>query len=262
MIFGSKLYRAALVRNTLEWARKEMQNAPDGAVLLADNVEQIQGRQGRVWQFAPGQLLFTAILKPTLLSQCDHDDLAIRLNQLSMALSLGILEPLKQYHVGIKWPNDFVAQDKKVCGMLMQAVWENNKVQGLILGFGLNINNSFLPDHELFDRAISLSMLTGTQLNMREIYKQLLVSLDRYYLMWQQEKFVDIYKEWKSEQVFLRKPVTIHQKDCSLISGVLSQVLPNGDAMLITEDKKFQTIQFCNVESMIQSSKKSLISKS
>ncbi len=252
MIFGSKLYRAQVVRNTLQWARGNLAQAPDGAVFLADTVEQAQGRQGRVWSVAPGQLLFTAVLKPAMLATCEPDNLGIRLNQLSMALSLGILEPIKKYGIGIKWPNDFVAGDKKVCGMLMQAVWENNKVQGLILGFGLNINNKFISEDELFARATSLSTLAKSDLNMRELYKQLLTSLDRYYLMWQHEQYIDIYRAWKQEQVLLHKEVSIHEKDGTLISGILSQVLPNGDAMLTTANKQLKLIQFCNVESITQ----------
>ncbi|MBS1988570.1 biotin--[acetyl-CoA-carboxylase] ligase [Candidatus Dependentiae bacterium] len=252
MIFGSKLYRAPVVQNTMQWAREYLSQAPDGAVFLADTVQQAQGRQGRVWSIAPGQLLFTAVLKPAMLAQCDQDDLGIRLNQLSMALSLGILEPIKQYGIGIKWPNDFVAGDKKVCGMLMQAVWESNKLQGLILGFGLNINNKFESEDELHSSAMSLRTLTGTELNMRELYKQLLSSLDQYYLMWQNEQYIDIYRAWKQEQVLLHKHVSVHEKDGSLISGILSQVLPNGDAMLTTASKQLKVVQFCNVESITQ----------
>lgn len=252
MIFGSKLYRAQVVRNTLQWARENLAQAPDGAVFLADTVEQAQGRQGRLWTIAPGQLLFTAVLKPAMLATCEPDNLGIRLNQLSMALSLGILEPIKQYGIGIKWPNDFVASDKKVCGMLMQAVWKNNKVQGLILGFGLNINNKFVSEDELHACATSLSTLAKSNLNMRELYKQLLTSLDRYYLMWQHEQYIDIYRAWKQEQVLLHKEVSIHEKDGTLISGILSQVLPNGDAMLATANKQFKLIQFCNIESITQ----------
>ncbi len=250
MIFGSKLYRAAVVRNTLQWARESLAQASDGAVFLADKVEEAQGRQGRTWHIAPGQLLFTAVLKPAMLATCEPDNMGIRLNQLSMALSLGILEPIKRYGVGIKWPNDFVVDDKKVCGMLMQAVWENNKLQGLILGFGLNINNNFASDHELYSSATSLKSIAGTELNMRELYKQLLTTLDRHYEMWRNEQFIDIYRSWKKEQVLLHKQVTIHEKDGTLVSGVLSQVLPNGDAMLAMTNKQLKLVQFCNVEAI------------
>lgn len=248
MIFGSKLYRTAVVRNTLAWARENIIHAPDGSVFLADSVEQAQGRQGRAWQIAPGQLLFTAVLKPALLKHCDTDDQAIRLNQLSMALSLGILQPIKHYGVSLKWPNDFIINEKKVCGMLMQAVWEKNNLVGIILGFGLNINNSFLQDHELFEKATSLSMIAGQPLAMRALYKELLASLDEWYLLWQKEEFLTIYKAWKAEQILFKKAITIHQKDSTLLSGQLSQLLPNGDAIILTHSGHLKTVPFCNVE--------------
>lgn len=248
MIFGSKVYRAERVQNTLEWAKENIASAQDGSVFLANHVESAQGRQGRIWQIAQGQLLLTAILKPESLSMIESDDLEIRLNQLTMAMCLGILDPLKKYGTKLKWPNDFVINDKKVCGMLMQTIWEKNKVQGIILGFGLNINNSFYEENELFQTATSLKSVLNQELSMREIYKELLTSLDTFYEIWKEKKFIDIYKQWKQEQIFLHKKIKIHLKDGSLIDGTLSQVLPNGDAMITTSDAQIKIVQPCIIE--------------
>ena len=248
MIFGSKLYRAKLVRNSLAWAREYLDEAPDGSIFLADKLEQAQGRQGRIWQIDQGQLLITALLKPRTITKINPDDIAIRINQLSMALSLGILEPLKQWGVAIKWPNDFVIQDKKVGGMLMQLVWEGGIVKGIILGFGINVNNVFAPEHELYQIATSLSMHAAASVVMKELYYELLKTLDHFYELWLDEKFDEIYKQWRQQQYYLQRAVSVHQKDGSEIQGVLTQVLPNGDAMIKTELGKIMIVQFHNVD--------------
>jgi len=256
----------------MQWAKSEIATAPDGAVFLADELEAAQGRQGRTWGIRPGQLLVTIVLKPEILSSFSQDDLSIRLNQLNMALTLGILEPIKAYGAGLKWPNDFVINDKKVCGMLVQLVWHDQKPVGIVFGFGLNVNTVFEKDDELFSIAGSLisarhapstpfvpmepegrmegtAVLSTNQqtIDMRTLYKQLLTSLDHFYTLWKQQQFSHIYKEWKDHQVYLGKPLTIHQKDGSIISGIMNQVMPNGDLMLKT-GAKIISIPFYTVE--------------
>jgi BirA family biotin operon repressor/biotin-[acetyl-CoA-carboxylase] ligase len=232
----------------MAWAKEHLADAPDGSVFIADTLQEAQGRQGRIWQLAPGQLQITIMLKPHILASLSKEDLPIRLNQLNMALALGILEPLKKYNTGLKWPNDFIINNKKIAGMLIHLVWLNNLPAGIILGFAINVNNTFDPSDELYSIATSLSAASGTTLDMRALYKELLVSLDRLYTSWKNGQFDDIYRAWRSSQIYLGKNITIHQKDGSVLSGTMGQVLPNGDLMLKTNDKKQLIVSFYQVE--------------
>jgi len=241
----------------MAWAKSALANVADGAVFLADELEVAQGRQNRTWGIRPGQLLITIALKPENLATISPEDLPIRLNQLNMALALGILGPIKEYGVGLKWPNDFViAQEqdnqkiyKKISGMLVHLVWHEEKPIGIVLGFGMNVNTIFTPEDELFDIATSLLACSqaGTPIDMRTLYKKLLASLDMYYTQWKQLKFTDIYTEWRKNQVYLGRQLTIHQKDGTVLSGTMTQVMPNGDLMIKT-DQKIQIIPFYTVE--------------
>ncbi len=232
----------------MSWAKEHMLDAPDGAVFLADQIEQASGRQGRTWSLYPGQLPVTFILKPSLLTALSPEDLPIRLNQLNMAISLGILEPLKSYGVQLKWPNDFFAENKKVGGMIVHLVWHGSKPLGLVVGFAINVNNIFDEHDSLFTTATSLKTLTGIDQDIRALYKNILAHLNAWYASWQQEAFMDIYKTWKSNQAFLGKHLKIHQKDGSLVEGTAQQVLPNGDLLLIDQNKKQKIIAFYQVE--------------
>lgn len=248
MIIGNKVYRTHTTSNSMAWAQEHMFDAPDGAVFLADVFTHAQGRQGRTWELQPGQLLVTFILKPKQLHELAEDDVSIRLNQLNMAISLGILDPLKNCGVQLKWPNDFIIQDKKMGGMLIHVAWYNQKPFGLIVGFALNINNQFLPEHPLFDRAISLKTATGSSFELRPLYKEILGSLNHWYNMWQQGEFIKIYKAWREHQSYLGKLISVHQQNGKLIEGIIQQVLPNGDLWIIDDQKKKQTISFYQVE--------------
>lgn len=243
MVIGSQLYRFKECSDSMSWAKEHILDAPDGAVFLADTLTKAVGRQGRSWMLYPGQLLITLLLKPKLLREVGLDDVPVRLNQLNMALSLGIAQTLQSYGGGIKWPNDFVVQHKKVGGILSHVVWQNNFPVGIIVGFGINVNSQISPTDELYEYATSLAMVIGKDLDMRALYRDLLSQLDSAYALWSDQQFVQIYRIWKSFQVYLGKNLTIHKKDGAIISGVMSQVLPNGDMLLLSAGKS-QMIPF------------------
>ncbi|KKQ33373.1 MAG: Biotin/acetyl-CoA-carboxylase ligase [candidate division TM6 bacterium GW2011_GWF2_37_49] len=247
-MIGSKLYRTKSCVDSIAWASQHLSDAPDGSVFLADRLESAHGRNGRIWLWQPGQLAVTIILKPKTFNLSSAEDLPIRLNQLNMAISLGIQTVLAEYGVGLRWPNDFVLNNKKVGGLLFKVVWENNFPAGIILGFGININNEFKPTDELFDIATSLKQEIGKDLDMRAIYKNLLHSMNEFYKKWQAGAFDEIYKSWRKAQLNLGKKLKINLTSSKTISGTMLQVMPNGDIILIDEAGKQQIIPFYTVQ--------------
>jgi BirA family biotin operon repressor/biotin-[acetyl-CoA-carboxylase] ligase len=248
MPIGKKVYRAQSTDDSMGWARSLLHDAPDGAVFLADVLTQAKGRQGRFWQIMPGQLIVTFLLKPPMLKLLPAEDLHIRLNQLNMAISLGVLEPLKPYGVGLKWPNDFILDQKKIGGLLMNLVWEGQQPQGIIVGFALNVNNEITQNDQLYAFATSIKAVCGADVDRRSLYKSMLVSLNAWYDAWQQARYMPIYKHWKDEQICLGLPIKIHQKDGTIVEGTAQQVLPNGDLLLVDQYKKQKTVSFYQVE--------------
>ena len=248
MIIGSKLYRMATCHDSMEWAKEHLATAPDGSVFLADKLTRAKGRGKRVWTFYEGQLAITLLLKPRVLSGFSSEDLPIRINQLNMAISLGIYDLLKEYGVGIKWPNDFIFQHKKVAGILFHLVWENGLPVGLICGFAINVNNLFEESDELFEIATSLNKITGHKIEMRPFYKNLLLAIDTYYKKWLSGNFDEIYKLWRNAQIYMGKPISINQKDGLVCSGRMMQVLPNGDMLLIDNLGKQKIVSFYMVD--------------
>lgn len=255
MIIGSKLYRMFECADSMDWAKRNIETAPDGAVFLADKLTQAKGRGDRVWNVYDGQLNVTILLKPKNLQEISSDDLPIRINQLNMAVSLGIYDVIKDFGVGIKWPNDFVIQreamgnlvgatspeslssdkqvNKKVGGVLFHLVWEGSVPVGIVCGFAINVNNIFDKSDELFDIATSLTFVAGRKIEMRPLYKNLLISINNYYKKWLAGHFDEIYKLWRKSQLFMGKSIKIHQKNGEIIIGTMLQVLPNGDMLLI-----------------------------
>lgn len=242
---GSVFFYTQKSANTMAWAKEHLATAPDGAVFIAHELTHARGRQGRTWHWAPGQLALTIILKPT--QQIHENDLA----KLSMALACGIYEPLKQYGTTLKWPNDFMIDQKKVGGMLLELVWHNNQLSGIILGFALNVNNTFEPTHEVTQRATSLCTHADQSLDMPALQAALITSLNFWYAAWHAHAYDHIFAIWVDAQSYLGKKITVHKKDGSIMAGMAQYVLPNGTLLLNVDQQTSILLSFHDVDFLV-----------
>ncbi|QQR48856.1 biotin--[acetyl-CoA-carboxylase] ligase [bacterium] len=239
---GSAFFYTQNSDNTMAWAKEHLATAPDGAVFIAHELTHARGRQGRVWHWAPGQLALTIVLKPT--SPTHEDDLV----KLSMALACGIYEPIKKYSVTLKWPNDFVIDQKKVGGMLLELVWHDKQLSGIIFGFALNVNNTFKTTHEVVQRATSLCTHAHQSLDLPALQTALISSLNFWYNAWYARAYDNIFTTWVEAQSYLGKKITVHKKDGSIVAGTAQHLLPNGTLLLNVDQQTSILLSFHDVD--------------
>jgi BirA family transcriptional regulator, biotin operon repressor / biotin---[acetyl-CoA-carboxylase] ligase len=119
---------------------KEMAAAsPAGTVVVTDEQTGGRGRLGRGWVSQAGRdLTFSVLVRPALAPARAH--------LLSLAAAIAVAETLEglpglQAAVGIKWPNDVLLGDRKVCGILLEGAMDADSLQWAIMGIGLNVNS-------------------------------------------------------------------------------------------------------------------------
>ena len=249
MIIGSKIFHKEKINNSLNWAKENIDNAPDGSLFLADFHELPKARQGRGWIFDKDQLAVTILLKPQNLNLIEQKDLPLRLNQLNMAMTLGILEPLRKFGIELKWANDFYCQGKKLGGLLSQIIWQDNKIAGIIIGFAINVNNKSPKLNQPRYKAISITDIVGKKINKELLFKEILESIDFYYKKWLNLEFNQIFISWKKNQDYINREVTVHKKDGEYVTGTFIDVLENGDMELKKESEIIQ-ISFHIIENL------------
>lgn len=251
-IIGCKVYKSKYCSNSMEWAKDNIAEASDGTLFEAENYGYARGRQGRVWQLYPGQLILTFLLKPACFANLSEvDDFTVFLNSLNMAISVGIAEAVKIYNVDIKWPNDFMIKDKKIGGMLLEAVWQGRKLCGLIVGIAMNVNNEFEKDDEFYKQVTSIKSESKQDINIKILRSNILKSIDTYYQKWMEESFDLIFQKWKKFQICIGRQITIHIKDGAIVTGIAKSVLPNGDLIINLNNNVEQNISFCIVENVV-----------
>ena len=80
----------------------------------------------------------------------------------------------------IKWPNDVIVHGKKICGILLEALWQGQALQAVILGMGVNLARGAIPpEAALRYPATSLEDETGFAPHPLELLEKLLIMLDQ-----------------------------------------------------------------------------------
>ncbi|MGE3618000.1 MAG: biotin--[acetyl-CoA-carboxylase] ligase, partial [Gemmatimonadales bacterium] len=116
--------------------RLAAEGAPAGTVVVAAEQDQGRGTRGREWTSGRGGLWLTAILRPRE---------APLLEGLSLRIGLALAPVLEAVAPGgliqLKWPNDLVAANRKLGGILCEARWVGDRPGWVAVGVGINVRN-------------------------------------------------------------------------------------------------------------------------
>jgi BirA family biotin operon repressor/biotin-[acetyl-CoA-carboxylase] ligase len=158
-------------------AREARLGAPEGLVVVADHQEAGRGRRGRRWSAPRGSsLLASILLRPTLP--------AGRLHLIGVVVSLSAADACRivaGVDVGLKWPNDLVANGRKLGGVLVETELAGDQARAAVAGIGLNV---WWPEGlppELAEEATTLGQLTAGTVRRPALLVALLESLEARY---------------------------------------------------------------------------------
>lgn len=160
-----------------------LQGEPDGTLVLACQQTAGRGRYDRSFSSAEGGIYFTLILRPNKAASCNAS--------LSRKVGEAVAETLNavfEFKTKIKEPNDVLAWDaknrkwKKVCGILIETSSEGDANQWILVGIGLNLNNS-IPN-SLREQAVSIKQLIKTETSKELFLDELLDTFWKYYAQW------------------------------------------------------------------------------
>jgi BirA family transcriptional regulator, biotin operon repressor / biotin---[acetyl-CoA-carboxylase] ligase len=137
MSFRALVERHGEVESTMALARERARaGAPTGTSVVATTQRAGRGRHGRTWFSPAGGLWATVILRPSLPpdgSPLATLSLVAGVAACSAARTLGV--PRAQ----LKWPNDVVVGDRKLCGILVEATEVENTTALVLIGIGMNL---------------------------------------------------------------------------------------------------------------------------
>lgn len=167
------------LESTNTYAKKLPRNEiTHGSLYLANYQTKGRGQYEKRWETRPGKnLTFTLVFIPQQSSSFHILTLAC-----AKAIIDGIVERTGLKAL-LKWPNDIFVEDKKIGGLLTESTFSGNKIDRLLVGIGLNINQEIFSE-ELQDKASSLKLLTGKKQSREQILADLLARIEYAYGRW------------------------------------------------------------------------------
>lgn len=175
--FGGRVHHFFQTGSTMDDAAAlALAGAPHGTIVLAEEQTAGRGRLGRSWHSQKTEgLYFSLLLRPALP--------AVAAPLLTLAAGIGAAEGIAEaggLPTDIRWPNDVLLGRKKCCGILLELTAEPERIKHVILGVGINVNQSRLPA-ELAGEATSLRLEAGRVFSRAEVLAAVLRALDRSY---------------------------------------------------------------------------------
>jgi BirA family transcriptional regulator, biotin operon repressor / biotin---[acetyl-CoA-carboxylase] ligase len=211
-----------------------------GTVLLAEKQLAGKGRKDRTWQSARGlNLTFSILLMKDVLS-------GININHLNLAASLAVasaIENLHQLKTELKWPNDVLIDKKKVSGILTETSIKGTKIERVVIGIGINLNQIVFQGEFNFPPT-SLKLKLGNNIE-REIILAEILNIFEGLLLELESKPKAILKEWCAKCQMIGDKITITEND-EVKSGIFHDIDENGYLLLKRKDS-IEKIHFGDV---------------
>lgn len=193
---GQNIHHYPSVTSTQTIAHQLAQEgAEHGSVIIADEQTKGRGRLSKSWYSAKSEgIWMSIILRPEQI----QPQQAPQLTLLTATVLAEVLTNNCHIAPKIKWPNDILVNNRKLSGILTEMQAEQDRIQYIILGIGMNVNqqNSTLPD-DIREIATSLSIESGQQWQLQPIIQQILQSLEKAYNLFITEGFSSAKKTWE-----------------------------------------------------------------
>src|SRR3954466_6130366 len=141
-VFASDIRHYFRVGSTnIEAMQAAAAGAPDGSVFLAEEQTAGRGRRGHTWDSAPSTGIYCSVVLGPALSPAD-----VLVISLAAGLSVAdVIQTVTGLKPDLRWPNDLLIGDRKVCGILTELNAEVTRVRYVVVGVGMNVNQPAFP---------------------------------------------------------------------------------------------------------------------
>ena len=238
---GKRVYYFEEIDSTQNFAEQiALDEKENGTIVIAEKQTAGKGRLDRKWTSPKGGIWFSLIIHPKF----DVSTSTLVPIAGAVALAKAIKNTLN-IDVSVKWPNDITLNGKKVAGMLVDASFQANNIDYLILGIGIN----FDIDAKKIEKRLSKSANFYGVNSLRKkddstppkiLLREFLVQFEKISIQLNKGEKAKIVKEWTKKADKIGKKISINTSD-GKISGV-AQGIDNDGALKLKTSKGIKKI--------------------
>lgn len=156
---------------------------------------------------------------------------------INYAVSIAIVKTLAYYKISklaIKWPNDILSSNQKICGVLVENVIQKNKIKSSVIGIGLNVNQVDFPNH--LSKVTSLKKILKHKVDLDDLLGKLIEELKRSISQISDSKGNNLKETYLSFLYKKNIPTMFKNSKDVLFMGIIIGVSPIGKLQIQLED--------------------------
>ncbi len=203
--------------------------APSGTVLVADHQTAGRGRVGRRWDAPPGaSLLVSVLVRPSAAA-------AERLHGATQAVGLSAQAAcvdVAGFRPELKWPNDLLVGQRKLAGVLSEAV--TGADVAVVMGMGLNV--AWPP--EPTETAISASSVAGRAIGRDELLARYLEHLAVRLRQWEGAP-AELLADYRAALATIGRAVRV-ERATGTIEGIAVDVADGGQLVVVSDGRRHE----------------------
>jgi len=205
-MIGSKILKFEVIESTNNFLKINQSSLEHGTIVQANIQTQGRGRNNHTWMSEKGNLYFSVLLKEEINRSLIFDNL--------VKTSVAIIRLLREFDIDgrIKYPNDILVEDKKICGILTES-YGSLDIQYLVIGVGININQ--LDFKDLSNKATSFKIEKNKEYSIEEVLGKFI----KHYNKLESENYELIFKEYITSSMVVGKKILFDSKEF-LIKGI------------------------------------------
>ncbi len=233
-IIGRDIKYYTDISSTNEEARRLAEDgAKEGLIVTAETQNKGRGRRSRKWLSPKGGMWLTIVLRPNIAPR-----LAPLLTLLTGIVVARAIRSEFKLKATLKWPNDVRINGKKVCGILTELSSENEIVNYILIGLGINVNVS-LHDFpkDLRNQITSLQEVLEHEVDKISFTRKILEGFEEEYLLFcrlEKKGITELIKNWRQLSDTLGRNIKI-ETITETLTGLAVDIAEDGALLVRTK---------------------------
>ena len=165
----------------------------------------------------------------------------IHQKSLNFAISLAIYDVLFTKNISkiaIKWPNDIVSANRKICGILVENTFKGDHIKNSVIGIGLNVNQENFP--KTLTNVTSLKLETLIEYDLDDLLKDLLMEIEKKIHDLATQKFDLLEKKYMNALYKKDTPSMFKSSSNKIFMGMITGISTNGKIQIQLEDESMR----------------------
>lgn len=204
-------------------------------VITAQSQNKGRGQMGASWTSESGKNLIMSVLVKDVLKNADE------IFHLNVAVALAVIQSLTECNLpnlSIKWPNDIMSDNKKVCGILVENSFKSDSKIESIVGIGLNVNQTSFDN---LPKASSMASIMRKEFDLDTILESIVFHIKQNCNLILSNQAYKIWNDLHSYLFKINVPMPFEDANQNRFMGIIQGVTNDGKLEVLLEDDSVKT---------------------